>query len=175
MMPTDAIKGLVREIPDFPKKGVLFRDITTLIKDGDAFNSVIEAMAGRYASKKVDVIVSTESRGFIFGAGLAYRLKAGFVPVRKEGKLPHSTFKSSYEKEYGSDALEIHTDAITPGQNVLIVDDLLATGGTIVATKKLVEKLKGNIMGFCFLIELKSLGGRAKLDGYDVFSLLQYE
>jgi adenine phosphoribosyltransferase len=171
----DEIKAKIREIPDFPKKGIMFRDITTLLQDASAFRSAVLKMASYFKDKEIDVVVSTESRGFIFGAPLAMELGAGFVPVRKKGKLPYKTITESYGKEYGTDVIELHSDALKQGQRVLVVDDLLATGGTIKATEKLVTRLGGEIVGFCFLIELTSLGGRDKLKGCDVFSLVKYD
>lgn len=168
------LKAKIRNIPDFPKCGILFRDITTLLKDKDAFSYAIEEMAKRSSEEEVDVVVAVESRGFIFGAPLSLRFRAGFVPVRKKGKLPGHTISEEYELEYGVDNLEIHQDAISTGQKVLIVDDLLATGGTISAVSKMVEKLKGKIVGIVFLVELLDLKGREKLSAYKVSSLVQY-
>ena len=162
----------IRSIPDFPKKGILFRDITTLLKSPEGFSEAINQIALLYEKRKIELIVSIEARGFILGAALAYKLGVGFVPVRKAGKLPAETIGVRYELEYGFDTLQIHKDAILPGQKVLIVDDLLATGGTMVATKQLVEQLKGKIIGFAFLIELTDLKGREKLKGYGVKALL---
>jgi adenine phosphoribosyltransferase len=168
------LKSLIREIPDFPKPGVGFKDITTLLKDGSAIKYVVDELTKHFKSAQPDVVVGAESRGFILGAPLAYTLGCGFILVRKPGKLPAAVAKVNYQLEYGEDALEIHLDAIKPGQKVLIVDDLLATGGTISATAELVKKLKGNIVGFAFIIELDFLKGRDKLAGYDVFSLVHY-
>ena len=168
------LKNKIRNIPDFPKKGVVFRDITTLLKDKNALSESIQKLAERYRNKKIDLVVGTESRGFIFGTALALALDAGFVPVRKPGKLPAPTLKKEYELEYGKDAVEIHKDAIKPGQNVLIVDDLIATGGTIKATAELVNELGGNIIELAFLIELSFLNPRKKLDDYNIYSLIQY-
>ena len=170
----DPLKDLVRTVPDFPKPGILFYDITTLLKDAGGFATTIDAFAAHYIGKGIDVVLGTEARGFIFAPAIAYRLNAGFVPVRKPKKLPAPTAKVSYDLEYGSDSLEIHLDAIQPGQRVLLVDDLLATGGTMAATVKLVEQLGGEIAGIAFAIELDFLKGRSKLPGYDVFSLLHY-
>lgn len=164
----------VRKIPDFPKKGILFYDITTLLKDGRAFKAVVDRFATHYDDREVDLVVGIESRGYMVGGALADRLVAGFVPVRKVGKLPAETIRATYKKEYGDDGLEIHKDAILPGQKVIIADDLLATGGTAAATAELVEKLGGKIVGFCFLIELGFLHGREKLKKYPVYSLLTY-
>src|SRR3989441_8142646 len=164
----EPLKKLIREIPDFPKKGILFYDITTLLKDKLGFATLIDALAEYYLPKKVDLILGIEARGFIFGPALAYRLNAGFVPVRKPNKLPAKTARWTYALEYGTDALEIHTDAIQKGQRVLIVDDLLATGGTASACMRLAESLGGEVAGLAFVVELQSLKGRDKLTGYDV-------
>lgn len=169
------LKPLIREIPDFPKPGINFKDITTLLKDGRALRQVIDEFAAHFAPAKPDLVVGAESRGFLLGAPVAYELGCGFVLVRKPGKLPAPTSKVSYGLEYGQDALEIHLDAIAPGQKVLIVDDLLATGGTISATAELVRRLGGEIVGFAFLIELDFLRGRDRLAGYDVLSLVHYK
>ncbi len=168
------LKEKIRVIEDFPAKGISFKDITTLLKDADALNDCINQMAERFKDVQVDMIVGPESRGFIFATPLAYLLKTGFVPVRKPGKLPAETISYEYVLEYGTDKLEMHSDAITPGQKVLIVDDLLATGGTMYAAAKLVEKLGGEVVGLGFLIELEDLNGREKLKGYKVESLIQY-
>jgi adenine phosphoribosyltransferase len=168
------LKEKIRNIPDFPKKGIMFRDITTLLQDPKATKKAIQGMIKPFKKKEIDVVVGTESRGFIFGAIIAYKLGASFVPVRKIGKLPFKTQKASYKKEYGSDELEMHSDAIKKGDKVLIVDDLLATGGTGKAVKELVEKSGGKIVGFCFLIELSFLNGRKKLKPHKIFSLIQY-
>ena len=171
----DGLKNLIREVPDFPKKGILFYDITTLLKDKLGFATLIDALSENYIGKEIDLVLGMEARGFIFGPALSYRLNAGFVPVRKPGKLPAETVKISYELEYGSNALEIHKDAIVKGQRVLIVDDLLATGGTAAATAELVRALGGEIAGLAFVVELDFLKGREKLAKYDVFSLLHYD
>jgi adenine phosphoribosyltransferase len=171
----EPLKQLIREVPDFPKKGILFYDITTLLKDKRGFAMLIDALAEHYINKDVDLVLGMEARGFIFAPALAYRLNAGFVPVRKPGKLPAATAKYDYALEYGTNTLEIHKDAIQPGQNVLIVDDLLATGGTAEATTKLATSLGAKIAGLGFVVELDFLNGRDKLKGYDVFSLLHYE
>src|SRR6185312_402022 len=171
----EPLKQLIRTVPDFPKPGILFYDITTLLKDKTGFAQLIDAFAAHYIGKDIDVVLGIEARGFIFGPALAYRLNAGFVPVRKPKKLPAPTAKVSYDLEYGTDSLEIHVDAIQPGQRVLIVDDLLATGGTMQATVQLVEKLGGQIVGIGFAIELDFLKGRNKFPGFDVFSLLHYD
>lgn len=169
------LKSLIREVPDFPKPGISFKDITTLLKEPAALRQAIDEFATHFKSARPDVIVGAESRGFILGAPLAYQMEAGFVLVRKPGKLPAAVERVAYDLEYGKDALEIHKDAIKPGQKVLIVDDLLATGGTISATVELVKKLGGDIVGFGFLIELDFLKGRDRLAGYDVFSLVHYD
>jgi adenine phosphoribosyltransferase len=171
----DVLKELVRTVPDFPKPGILFYDITTLLKDKTGFAQLIDALAAHYIGKEIDLVLGIEARGFIFGPALAYRLNAGFVPVRKPKKLPAKTARVSYDLEYGADALEIHLDAIEPGQRVVIVDDLLATGGTMQATVQLVRQLGGQIAGLGFAIELDFLKGRAKFPEYDVFSLLHYD
>jgi len=165
----------IRNIPNFPKKGILFRDITPLLQDSDSFRKAIRLLANPYRDKKIDVVVSAEARGFILGAGVAYELGAGFIPVRKPGKLPYKVRKTSYELEYGEDTLEIHQDGVKKGDRVLIFDDLLATGGTAKAICELVEELEGKIVGICFLIELLSLKGRDKLKGYETFSLIKYK
>jgi adenine phosphoribosyltransferase len=169
------LQNFIRNVQDFPKPGIGFKDITTLLKEPVAFRAAIDSIASEYASVKIDKIVGTESRGFIFGAPLAYNLHAGFVPVRKPGKLPAETESAEYELEYGTDKVEIHKDAITKGERVLIVDDLLATGGTAAATAELVEKLGGEIIGIAFLIELSFLNGRRRLGGYHVSSIIQYK
>jgi len=165
----------IRNIPNFPKKGILFRDITPLLQDSGSFRKAIRLLANPYRDKKIDVVVSAEARGFILGAGVAYELGAGFIPVRKPGKLPYKVRKTSYELEYGEDTLEIHQDGVKKGDRVLIFDDLLATGGTAKAICELVEELEGKIVGICFLIELVSLKGRDKLKGYETFSLIKYK
>jgi adenine phosphoribosyltransferase len=171
----EPLKKLIREVPDFPKPGILFYDITTLLKDKLGFATLIDALAEHYIDQEVDLILGMEARGFIFGPALAYRLNAGFVPVRKPGKLPAATVRHDYALEYGSNTLEIHKDAIQPGQRVIIADDLLATGGTAEATTKLASSLGGEIVGLGFVVELDFLNGRDKLKPYDVFSLLHYE
>lgn len=164
----------IRNIPDFPKKGILFRDITTLLNNKDAFNHALDQMALLVKDKPIDYIVAAESRGFIFGGALSSKLNCGFVPVRKPGKLPYKTFQHTYSLEYGQDSLEIHQDAFPPNSNILILDDLLATGGTALAQIKLAEKLQGNIVGALFLIELTALDGKKKLKDYPVYSLIKY-
>jgi adenine phosphoribosyltransferase len=168
------LKSLIREVPDFPKPGILFYDITTLLKEPNGLHDAVDALASQYVGCKVDRVVGIEARGFIFAPIVAYRLNAGFVPVRKRNKLPAATARASYNLEYGADALEIHRDAISPGQGVLIIDDLLATGGTAVAVAGLIESLGGKVAGLGFLIELEFLGGRAKLSQYDVHAVLKY-
>jgi adenine phosphoribosyltransferase len=174
-MDCDQLKKLIREVPDFPKKGILFYDITTLLKDKLGFAALIDQLSEHYIGKKVDLVLGMEARGFIFGPALAYRLNAGFVPVRKPGKLPAATAKVSYDLEYGSNTLEIHKDAIQKGQRVIIVDDLLATGGTAAATVELAKSQGAEISGLGFVVELDFLKGREKLGKYDVFSLLRYD
>ena len=168
------LKAKIREVPDFPKKGILFYDITTMLKDGPAFREVIDRLAEPYLAQRVEKVVSIESRGFIVGAPLADRLRAGFVPVRKPGKLPGEVFEVNYQLEYGASTLAIHRDAVGKGERVLIVDDLLATGGTALAAVQLVKKLGGTIIGLAFVIELTFLDGRARLDGYPLHCLLTY-
>jgi len=169
------LKKLIREVPDFPKQGILFYDITTLLKDKLGFATLIDALSEHYINQDVDLVLGMEARGFIFGPALAYRLNAGFVPVRKPGKLPAATARLDYALEYGTNSLEIHKDAIQKGQRVIIVDDLLATGGTAEATTKLAASLGAEIMGLGFVVELDFLNGREKLKPYDVFSLLHYD
>jgi len=170
----DDLKRMIREVPDFPKKGILFYDITTLLKDKIGFKKVIDALTDQIRPLKPDSVLGIEARGFIFAPALAYNLGAGFVPVRKPKKLPAETERISYELEYGMDTLEMHKDAIKPGMRVVIADDLLATGGTALASVRLVEKLGGTVAAVSFLIELEALKGRDRLNGYDVVSLLKY-
>jgi len=170
-----ALKALVRTVPDFPKPGILFYDITTLLKDRTGFAMLIDELAAHYLERKIDLVLGIEARGFIFGPALAYRLNAGFAPVRKPRKLPAPVARVNYDLEYGSDTLEIHLDAITPGQRVLLVDDLLATGGTMEATLKLVKQLGGEVAGLAFAVELDFLRGRERFPEQDVFSLLHYD
>jgi adenine phosphoribosyltransferase len=167
-------KALIREVPDFPKPGILFYDITTLLKDARALQAIVDDLTVRYREQRIAKVIGIESRGFIFGAPLAYRLGAGFVPVRKPGKLPADTFEVQYNLEYGSNALAIHRDAIEAGEQVLIVDDLLATGGTASATVDLVRQLGGRMVGLVFLVELAALKGREKLNGCDIYSIVTY-
>lgn len=169
------LRAKIRDIKDFPTEGILFKDITTLLKDGPAFRAVLDMLASRYRGERVDVVVGVESRGFIFAGALAHQLGAGFVPVRKMGKLPGKTIEVEYELEYGRDALAVHEDAIKPGQRVLAVDDLLATGGTMAATLRLVEQLGGKVVGVAFMIELAFLRGREKLRNYPLHSLIVYD
>lgn len=171
----DELKKLIREIPDYPKPGILFYDITTLLKDQRGFHALVDKLCEHYNGKHVDVVAGIEARGFIFAPALAYRLGAGFIPVRKPKKLPWKTTSVTYQLEYGTDQLEIHQDAIKSGQRVLICDDLLATGGTASAATALVKKLGGEIAGVAFAVELSFLNGRSKLPGLDVFSLLKYD
>jgi len=168
------LASLVRNIPDFPVKGIQFKDVTTLLKEGPAFNHAIMDLISPFAGQPIDLVAAVESRGFIFGAPAAYQLKAGFVPVRKLGKLPSQKINESYTLEYGAETLEIHTDAIVKGQRVLIVDDLIATGGSARATVNLIERLGGTVVGLAFLIELKFLNGRQRLNGYNIHSVIQY-
>jgi adenine phosphoribosyltransferase len=171
----NSMKSLIRGVPDFPKPGILFYDITTLLKDKLGLARLVDSLSEYYLNQKVDVVMGIEARGFIFGPALAYRLNAGFVPIRKPKKLPAETIRWTYDLEYGSDTLEIHKDAIRPGQRVVIVDDLLATGGTACASMNLAQALGGEIVGFAFVIELDKLGGRNKLVPHDVLSLIHYE
>ncbi len=168
------LKSRIRDIPDFPKKGILFKDITTLLKDGEAFQKVVEKITCFYEGEEIDKVVGIESRGFIVGAPVAYGMNAGFIPIRKPGKLPSDIYEAKYELEYGTDTLTVHQDAITPGERVLVVDDLLATGGTMAATLDLLKQLGAVVVGVAFLIELTELKGRDKLAGYQVLSLVSY-
>jgi adenine phosphoribosyltransferase len=171
----EELKKLIREIPDYPKPGILFYDITTLLKDPKGFHSMVDKLCAHYDGRKVDVVAGIEARGFIFGPALAYRLSAGFVPIRKPKKLPWKCASVTYQLEYGTDQLDIHEDAVKPGQHVLVCDDLLATGGTAAAAVKLIRQLGGEVVGAAFAVELSFLNGRAKLPGIDVFSLLKYD
>jgi adenine phosphoribosyltransferase len=168
------LKQHIRSVPDYPKAGILFYDITTLLRQPEAFRTAVDLLTAPYAGQPIDVVVGIESRGFILGAAVAQRLGAGFIPVRKPGKLPARAIKETYDLEYGKDALEIHADAVEQGQRVLIVDDVLATGGTAAATVQLVRRLGGELHGLAFLIELLSLNGKSKIAGERVFSVLQY-
>jgi adenine phosphoribosyltransferase len=165
---------MIRDVPDFPKEGIIFKDITTLTKDPEAFKEAVDVLADRYAGEDIDLVAAVEARGYIFGAPIALKLGAGFIPVRKVGKLPAETVLEEYELEYGTDAVEMHKDAVQPGQKVLIVDDLIATGGSAAATARLVERLDGEVVGIAFLIELTFLHGVEKLKQYDVFTVIQY-
>lgn len=173
-MTYENLKSIIRDVPDYPKKGILFKDITPLLAAPEAFKTAVNGMLFPFKEKKIDVIVGIESRGFIFGTPMAYLLGASFVPVRKKGKLPYKVISENYSLEYGIDTLEIHQDAIQKGQNVIVVDDLLATGGTVSAVMKMVERLGGNILGASFLIELEFLKGREKLKTYNCTSLIRY-
>ncbi len=168
------LAAFIRDIPDFPKKGILFKDITTLLKDGPAYRQAIDQLTDRVRAYDADVVIGMESRGFIFAAPIAYLLGLGFVLVRKLGKLPGPVVSAEYDLEYGTNTLELHTDGISPGQRALVVDDLLATGGTVAATIHLVEQLRGEVSAVAFLVELTALGGRSRLDGYNVESLIQF-
>ena len=168
------LKDYIRSIQDYPKEGLLFRDITTLLKDKDAFKLAIDKMAEQVKDKKVDLIVGAESRGFLIGSALAYKMNCGFIPVRKKGKLPYKTISEEYALEYGTDTLYMHEDAIKKGDNVLVVDDLIATGGTALAMIKMVEKLGGNVIGSSFLIELEELNGRKEIEKYPINILIKY-
>ncbi len=171
----EELKKIIRDIPDFPKKGIIFKDITTLLKDPYSFQRTVDLLGHRYIGKGIGTIIGVEARGFIVGAALAYKLGAGVILVRKPGKLPHKTISASYELEYGTDSLEIHQDAIGKGERVLIADDLLATGGTVSAVIELVEELGGKIIECAFLTELEFLKGREKLKPHKVFSLIKYQ
>lgn len=171
----EQLKSYIRDIPGFPKEGIIFKDITTLLKDKKKFKEAVDKLSGEFKDKKIDVVLSVEARGFIFGAAMAYKLGAGIIPVRKKGKLPYKTYSVTYDLEYGKDTLEVHQDAFQKGARVLIVDDLLATGGTSRAVIDLVEKMGGEIVGLAFLIELTALKGRDKLKGYTIRSLIKDE
>ena len=171
----EQLKKVVREIPDFPKEGILFYDITTLLKDGKALAEAVDTPSARYEGRRVDAVVAIEARGYIFGPALAYRLGVGFIPMRKPGKLPAKTIQETYDLEYGTDTIEMHEDAVEAGQKILVVDDLLATGGTAAAACRLVEKAGGEVVECCFLIELTFLNGRDKLGSREAFSLLKYD
>lgn len=168
------LKDYIRSIQDYPKEGILFRDITTLLKDKDAFKLAIDKMAEQVKDKKIDLIVGAESRGFLIGSALAYKMNCGFIPVRKKGKLPYKTISEEYALEYGTDTLYMHEDAIKKGDNVLVVDDLIATGGTALAMIKMVEKLGGNVIASSFLIELEELNGRKEIEKYPINILIKY-
>jgi len=174
-MNNSLLEKSIRNIPDFPKSGILFRDVTTLIQNKDAFKKSVDLLSKKYKSRGFNKVVGVEARGFIFGAAVAHKIGAGFVPVRKKGKLPYKTISTTYELEYGTDTLEIHKDAIAPGEKVLIIDDLLATGGTVKAVTELVNQLGGKILGIGFVIELVDLKGKEKLKDYPIFSLIKFE
>jgi adenine phosphoribosyltransferase len=169
------IKDLVRDVPEFPKPGVMFKDITPLLADPEGLATCVDSLADRFAGERVDKVIGIEARGFIVAGAVAYRLQAGFVPVRKKGKLPWQVHSDTYALEYGVDTLQVHTDAVHPGERVLILDDVLATGGTAAATRRLVEMLGGDVVGFGCVLELGFLGGRGRLDGMDVEALVSYE
>jgi adenine phosphoribosyltransferase len=171
------IKSRIRTVPHYPKQGIMFRDITTLLKDAVGLRVTVDELVRRYAGEKIDKVAGIESRGFIIGAPLAYALGKGFIPIRKKGKLPAETIGHDYELEYGTDRIEIHTDAILPGERVLLVDDLIATGGTAEAACKLIQKMGGHIVECCFVIDLPEIGGRARLEkhGHKVFALCEFE
>jgi len=170
----EGLKNSIRDVPDFPKKGIIFKDITTLLKDGRKFREAIDCIVERYKGKKIDKVVAIEARGFVLGSVVAYRLGVGIVPVRKKGKLPYETNSVEYDLEYGKDSLEMHKDAIEPGEKVIVVDDLLATGGTMNAVCDLIERAKGEVVETAFLIELEFLKGRDRLKGREVFSLIKF-
>lgn len=172
--PLERLRTKIRDIPDFPKPGVAFKDITPLLADGQAFQTAVDLLGDRYLDAKVDLVVGVEARGFIIGSALAYKLKVGNVIIRKAGKLPYKTHRAVYQLEYGTDTLEIHQDAIHPGQRVLVADDVLATGGTVATAVDLIKTLGGEIVELAFLVELTFLKGREKLQGYPVFSLIKY-
>lgn len=174
---TEAIKARIRTIPDFPKPGIMFRDVTTLFRDADGLAMLMDAFADRYAGMQIDSVVGVEARGFIVGAPLAVRLGCGFVPLRKPGKLPSATVSESYELEYGMDELHVHVDAIRPGERVLLVDDLLATGGTAAAAARLVQRCNGEVVETCFIVDLPDIGGRARLEsaGLNVYAICEFE
>jgi adenine phosphoribosyltransferase len=168
------LKSRIRDVPDFPKPGIIFKDITTILLDPEALRETIDILRGHLEQKDFDLIVGIEARGFIFGAAVAYSLNKGFIPVRKPGKLPAETVRQTYDLEYGTDSIEIHKDAIKPGQKIIVLDDLLATGGTAAATVKLVESLGGKVLEAAFVVELAFLNGREKFKGLDIFSIVQY-
>ncbi len=168
------LKSKIRDIPDFPKPGIIFKDITTLLQDFDAFKLSVDMLVKQHQNSKIDKVAGIEARGFIFGAAVAYAMNAGFIIIRKPGKLPYQTVKQTYELEYGSDEIEIHEDSIKPGERILLVDDLLATGGTMAAAADLINKIGGDIVGISFVIELTFLHGREKLKGHNIHSLIEY-
>lgn len=171
---SEDFSNYVRDIPDFPKKGIVFKDITNLLKSGSVFQDAVDRIAGEYAGQKIDVVVCIEARGFLIGSALAYALGCGLVPVRKKGKLPWKVYRKEYDLEYGQDHIEVHQDGIIPGQNVLIVDDVIATGGTVEAVVKLVKEMQGNLVGAAFLIELAFLNGREKIKDVPIFAVIKY-
>jgi adenine phosphoribosyltransferase len=173
----EVLKSKIRSIPDFPKKGIIFRDITTLLNDKDGFRMTIDAFIRRYSRMEIDYIAGIEARGFLIGGAIAYELRKGLVPIRKEGKLPYETVSHEYELEYGTDRIEVHIDAIKPGDRVLIIDDLLATGGTSLACARLIEKLEGKVVELGFIVDLPDVGGRKKIEkaGYSLFTLVQFK
>lgn len=173
----EMIRSKIRTIPDFPKKGIMFRDITTLLQDAEGFRMTVDAFIRRYKRMDIDYIAGIEARGFLIGAAVAYELRKGLIPIRKGGKLPHRTISHEYELEYGTDRIEVHDDAVNPGDRILIVDDLLATGGTALACAKLMEKLGGEVIELGFIVDLPDVGGRKKLEdaGYHAFSLVHFE
>jgi adenine phosphoribosyltransferase len=173
----EVLKSKIRSIPDFPKKGIIFRDITTLLNDKDGFRMTIDAFIRRYSRMEIDYIAGIEARGFLIGGAIAYELRKGLVPIRKEGKLPYETVSHEYELEYGTDRIEVHIDAIKPGDRVLIIDDLLATGGTSLACARLIEKLEGKVVELGFIVDLPDVGGRKKIEkaGYNLFTLVQFK
>ncbi len=170
----ERLKQLIRDIPDWPKKGILFRDITPLLADHQAFGAAVNLIIQPFVDRRIDYVAAVEARGFIFGVAAAQRLGAGIIPIRKAGKLPHQTHTETYALEYGTDSLQVHRDAASSGANVLLVDDLLATGGTMAAAARLIEKIPAQVVGISFLIELDALGGRQKLEGYEVHSAIHY-
>ena len=170
----EKLKGMIREVPDFPKPGILFYDLSTLLKNKTGLRSVIDLVSQEYGGRSIHKVIGIESRGFIFAPSVAYNLEAGLVLVRKQGKLPSDTVQASYELEYGQDTLEMHRDAVEPGERILIVDDLIATGGTAVATAQMVAEQGGEVVALAFIVELQALNGRSRLDGFDVFSVLKY-
>ena len=173
-MKKSELKNCIRDIPNFPKEGIIFKDLSTLLKNKEALKKSIDLLSRRFKKEKIDFVVGVEARGFIFGAAMAYKLRAGFVPVRKKGKLPYKTQSVTYDLEYGTDTLEVHEDAITPGSRVLVVDDLLATGGTVKAVTELLKKQKASIIGLAFLVELSFLKGKEKLKDFSVYSVIKY-
>ena len=175
MFNNNFIKNKIRTIPNFPKQGVMFRDITTLLKDREGFKETIDVLYNKYKSEKIDVVAGIESRGFIIGGALAYKLGTGFVPIRKKGKLPHAVHQEEYDLEYGKDVIEMHLDAIKEGDNVLLVDDLIATGGTAKAACKLIEKAGGKVVDCAFVVELPYLKGREKLKPWNAFALVEFD